>query len=120
MRIISTFFLLALLAIGQAGASELIMLQRPGCVWCERWHAEIGPAYAKTEEGRRAPIRFVDISGGWPQELAEIDREVVTPTFILLQDGAEVARMRGYPGEAFFWPLFAEMLDKLTTEEAAM
>jgi len=103
-----------------AGAAELLMLQRPGCVWCQRWHAEIGPAYARTEEGRRAPIRFVDVTQPWPADLSGISPEVLTPTFVLVEEGVEVDRLRGYPGEEFFWPLFAEMLEKLAEGPAAM
>ncbi len=94
-------------------AAELIMMEQPGCVWCKRWREEIGEAYPKTEEGRRAPIRFVDITEPWPDDLAEINRERLTPTFVLMSDGVEVARLRGYPGAHFFWPLLGEMLEKL-------
>lgn len=36
-----------------------------------------------------------------------------TPTFILLEDGQEVGRIEGYPGEGFFWGLLGKMLEKL-------
>lgn len=97
----------------KVSAAELIMIEQPGCAWCVRWNQEIGPAYPKTEEGRTAPLRRVDISDGWPDDLAGIQRERLTPTFILVNDGKEVARLRGYPGAHFFWPLLNEMLGKL-------
>jgi thioredoxin-related protein len=106
--------LVLLVPASPVAAAELVMLEQPGCVWCERWHEEIGVAYPKTEEGHRAPIRFVDISKAWPSDLDWLARERLTPTFILVEDGAEVARLRGYPGDIFFWPLLGEMLDKLT------
>ncbi len=107
------FVMMVFLVAGQARAAELIMLQQPGCEWCVRWHAEIGVAYPKTEEGRLAPIRFVDITEPWPDDLDNIARERLTPTFILVEDGVEIARLRGYPGADFFWPLLGEMLEKL-------
>jgi len=94
-------------------AAELLMLEQPGCVWCKRWNEEIGVAYAKTEEGRQAPLRRIDITEAWPDDLEAVARERLTPTFILVSDGAEVDRLRGYPGEHFFWPLLTAMLDKL-------
>lgn len=100
-------------AAASARAAELIMLEQPGCVWCKRWNEEIGIAYPKTVEGRQAPLRRVDITGPWPADLKGIQRERLTPTFILLEDGAEVDRLRGYPGENFFWPLLSGMLEKL-------
>lgn len=113
----------ALLALGPPGgavAAELVMLEQPGCAWCKRWNEEIAPAYPNTPEGRRAPLRRVDISRPWPQDLDGISPDVLTPTFILIEDGQEVARLRGYPGEHFFWPVLGEMIEKLgsTTPEA--
>jgi hypothetical protein len=100
----------------KASAAELIMLEQPGCVWCLRWNEEIGMAYPKTEEGQVAPLRRVDITGPWPDDLDHLQKERLTPTFILVRDGLEIARLRGYPGEHFFWPLLGEMLAKLPPE----
>ena len=104
-----------LLARPPAGAfaAELIMLEQQGCAWCLRWHKEIGGIYPKTEEAKIAPLRFVDIHGQWPEDLAGIRREAFTPTFVLVEDGQEIARMRGYSGDEFFWFLLGEMLAKL-------
>lgn len=94
-------------------AAELLMLEQPGCHWCERWNEEIGVAYPKTAEGKRAPLRRVDITQSWPEDLKNIRPERMTPTFILVEDGIEIDRLRGYPGEHFFWPLLESMLSKL-------
>ncbi len=97
-------------------AAELIMLEQPGCVWCKRWNEEIGVAYPKTTEGHQAPLRRVDITGPWPQDLTGIAKERLTPTFVLVEGGVEIDRLRGYPGENFFWPLLSSMLEKLPQE----
>ena len=89
------------------------MLEQPGCAWCSRWNREIAPAYPKTAQGRLAPLRRVDITKPWPEDLGGISIERLTPTFILIEDGKEVGRMRGYVGEEFFWVLLDEMLAKL-------
>jgi hypothetical protein len=115
MRILQ-YILAALLALAApaAGAAgprlELVMLERPGCAFCALWRAEIGPAYPKTWEGRAAPLRRVDLAEGWPDDLAGLARDQVTPTFILLSGGAEVGRIRGYPGDMFFWPMLDALL----------
>jgi hypothetical protein len=96
-----------------ASAASLVMLERPGCIWCVRWHEEIGPVLPKTELGRAAALRRVDLAQAWPDDLAGIARDQLTPTFILMDDGREVARLRGYPGEAFFWSHLETMIDKL-------
>ncbi len=102
-------------AVPGAQAAELIMLERPGCAWCLRWNQEIAPIYPLTEEGRRAPLRRVDVTRPWPQDLAGIATDRYTPTFIVVENGREVARLRGYPGDNFFWPLLEAMLAKLDT-----
>lgn len=97
-------------APGRAGTLELVMIEREGCMWCARWKADIAPIYPKTPEGRRAPLRIVDVTRGWPAELAAYQPERLTPSFILLRDGVETGRIRGYPGEDFFWGLLGQML----------
>jgi len=102
-----------------AQAAELIMLERPGCAWCQRWNHEIAPIYAKTPEGRAAPLRRVDMTGPWPADLAAVNGDLYTPTFIVVENGVEIGRLRGYPGEVFFWPLLNEMLDRLPNSDPA-
>lgn len=96
-----------------AGAAELVMLERQACPWCERWNREIGPVYPKTAESRVAPLRRVDIRGDWPEDLKAVNKDVFTPTFILVENGREIGRIRGYPGESFFWGLLNELIELL-------
>jgi thioredoxin-related protein len=104
----------ALTASVSAGlAAELLMFEQAGCAWCARFNAEIAPAYANTEEGKRAPLRRVDINAPWPDDLAAVAPERFTPTFVVVDSGKEVARMRGYPGDEFFWFRLGEMLERL-------
>lgn len=94
-------------------AAELIMVEEDGCVYCARFNREIAPAYPKTAEGIRAPLRRVQRTDSWPQDLAGITPARFTPTFILVQDGEEVDRLVGYPGDEHFWFLVGQMLEKL-------
>jgi hypothetical protein len=103
-----------------AGAAELLVLEQPGCPWCARFDAEIAPAWPKTAEGKRAPLRRVDITEPWPDDLAHIGKERFTPTFVLLDDGKEIGRLRGYVGDEFFWYLIGELLDQLPPADGQM
>ncbi len=94
-------------------AAELVMFEQQACEWCEIWLSEIGPIYPKTAEGRRAPLRRVDIFDPLPHDLKHIAPGRYTPTFVLVENGREIGRIRGYPGEDFFWGLLAEMFDRL-------
>lgn len=101
------------LSAAHAMAAELIMVEETYCEWCERWNEEIGVVYDKTPEGKRAPLRRVDQSDGMPEGITFKSRANFTPTFILVEDGVEIGRIEGYPGEHFFWPLLGQLLKKL-------
>ena len=94
-------------------AAELVMFEEPGCVWCRRWHAEIGPGYPGSEEGQQAPLVRRDIREGMPAGV-QLERPVTsTPTFVLVDGGVEKGRITGYPGADFFYPLLQELLKRL-------
>lgn len=97
----------------QAGAAELVMFETPACPWCAAWDREIGAIYEKTEEGRRAPLRRIDMSAPRPEGLEQVKGVTYSPTFVLMAEGAEVGRIVGYPGEDFFWPMLQGLLAKL-------
>jgi hypothetical protein len=101
------------LSLSNAHAAELVMFEQAGCAWCEAFDREIAPIYGKTEEGQRAPLRRVDIAQNLPLDLAFIDRERLTPLFVLVDRGREIGRIRGYPGEDHFWGLLGVLMKKL-------
>lgn len=111
--------LAAALALGlsalPAAAAELIMVEQKGCSHCNAWKDTIGPIYPKSPEGKFAPLRHVNIRDGAPDGVSYARPVNFTPTFILVEDGAEVGRIEGYPGEDFFWGLL-DMLLKRTTD----
>ena len=121
MRFVATVLatILALLPAPSAGAAELVMFEQKSCVWCQRFDREIAPAYDKTAEGQRAPLRRVDIAGPVPADLAFIKRERFTPVFVLIDQGREFGRIRGYPGDIFFWGLLANLIERLDRGEPA-
>jgi hypothetical protein len=110
-RFIAPLAISLALSAADARAAELVMFERAGCVWCARFDAEIAPIYAKTEEGRAAPLRRIDRNAALPSDLAGIDPGAFTPTFVVLEEGHEVGRIRGYPGDAFFFGLLDRILE---------
>ena len=114
---ILTFLLSTVLATTVFAETRLMMVEEEGCPWCERWHSEVGDVYERTEEGKAAPIWFVDINDPFPEGLTVTTQPHFTPTFILLVDGIEVDRIEGYPGEGFFWGLLGMMLANLPQPE---
>ena len=89
---------------------ELVMFETQGCMWCILWNNEIGQIYYKTQEGKRAPLRRMDISNARSSELSFTGPVTHTPTFILVSGGREIGRITGYPGPDFFWPLLMDLI----------
>lgn len=110
---------LATAALLPARAAELIMFEQKACPWCRKFDLEIAPAYDKTAEGKRAPLRRVDIAQPLPADIAFVQRERFTPVFVLVDRGREVGRIRGYPGDTFFWGLLATLIARLDAGQFA-
>jgi hypothetical protein len=92
----------------------LLMFEEPGCVWCRRWTEEVGGEYPVTPEGQVAPLRRVQLRDPLPQGITLVSQPRFTPTFVVLQDGTEIGRIEGYPGEDFFWGLLGRILERAT------
>ncbi len=99
--------------LSNTDAAELIMFEQAGCSWCAAFDREIAPIYPKTTEGQRVPLRRVNIDRALPPDLAFIEVERLAPLFVLVQNGHEIGRIRGYPGEDNFWGLLGVLIKKL-------
>ncbi len=111
MRRALKIFLMSLWLLPHLATADtvLLMAEEDGCYWCATWTKQIGPIYPKTPEGQMAPLLRYDVTGPAPDGM-HLDRPVhFTPTFILMQDGAEMGRIEGYPGEDFFWGLLSQL-----------
>jgi hypothetical protein len=93
---------------GAAPPFTLIMVDDPGCSYCRKFEAEIGPGYPRTPHGRIAPL--LKIRRGSP-ELQAFGTTNYTPTFILVRGQREVGRITGYPGAEYFYEELASLLD---------
>ena len=113
LRLLLVASLLLIYSVTGSVAAELVMLEEDGCSWCELWREEVGGIYSKTEEGKMAPLRVVDIHDPLPGDLKFLIKGGYTPTFVLVDQGKEIGRIRGYPGESFFWGLLSIIIEKL-------
>jgi hypothetical protein len=96
-------------------SAHLIMVDDPACHYCRRWNREVGNGYARTAEGRAAPLRRV---GRDAEVLSNFAPVIYTPTFILVRGGREVGRITGYPGQLYFWEELSALMSSagLTTK----
>lgn len=122
MNLVRRTILASLLCLGpiySAAAAELLMFEEAWCTWCEQWNREVGVVYHKTTEGQRAPLRRIDIHDPLPDGAELSGRALYTPTFVLIDNGKEVGRIEGYPGEDFFWGLLGKLIEKLPKRPAS-
>ena len=111
MRCLMILAAAIVLSISSSSAAELIMVRQPGCPWCAAWDRDIAPIYGKTEVGRRAPLRMVDLRD---RVLISLKSPIIfTPTFVLVEKGREIGRIEGYTGDHFFWELLETLLQQL-------
>lgn len=94
-------------------ASELLMFERDGCVWCQRWDREVGPIYDKTAEAKVLPLRRIDIDREKATGVILASPVRYTPTFVVVDNGREVGRITGYISDDVFWGLLGKLSDKL-------
>jgi hypothetical protein len=81
---------------------RLYVFEIEGCEMCTRFHAEALGDYWTSETSRSLPLTIVDLNalGTARQPLRSPIRTV--PTFVVMRDGTEIARLTGYPGKAAF------------------
>ncbi len=101
-----------------AARTELLMYDQAGCSYCVRWRAEVGPGYSKSAEGRRAPLRIINLRGPRAEGIALASPIRLTPTFVLVENGREVGRISGYGGADFFWGMLGDLMRKLKGDAA--
>lgn len=88
---------------------RLVMVEDAACSYCRKWLAEVGPFYATSLQGRRAPLVRRQVGDA---SLGAFGRLVYTPTFLLVRDGREIDRLVGYGGAGEFWRQLRAMLAK--------
>lgn len=112
-------FLIPLLGtLSPGAAAELVYVHESGCPYCRQWEREVGPVYDRTAEGRRVVLRRIEKRAEAVADLKLARPVRYTPTFVLIEHGAEVGRIEGYPGESFFWAMLGKLMDKLPRDTA--
>lgn len=116
LRIVT--FALGLVIAAPAFATELLMFEEDGCVWCARWDAEVAPDYADSPQGRIAPlVRFDLRRDPLPDDLELKSRVRYTPTFVLVDKDREIGRITGYPGKGAFWSVLKGLIAQVEPDD---
>ncbi len=82
---------------------QLVVLEAPGCVYCNLFRRYVVPAYETSPKSRSVPMKFIDLNDKAYDELGLDGPVDMVPTTILMQNNREVGRIPGYLGpENFF------------------
>ncbi len=118
IRFCALSLILAVMTIG-AGAErawsgktgELVMFDSKACTVCRKFEAEIGDDYLASEAAGIFPLRRINIHRGTVDFRLELP-VTMTPTFVFVAEGAEIARFVGYPGRKHFFMLVDAAADE--------
>ena len=103
-----------LLLTARAKAATLILIENKNCQRCIAWEKQVGNIYSKTETGKLAPLRRININEAWPKELMFIKKAVYTPTFILLDKKKEIGRIFGFTSDYQFWGQLEKLISQIS------
>jgi thioredoxin-related protein len=86
-----------------SNAFELVVVEAEGCIYCRLFRRDVLPAYRTSEQGKEAPVRFVDVNDVDKAQVDLTSPVDIVPTFVVLKARHEVGRISGYVGpENFF------------------
>lgn len=83
--------------------TRLIMVTSDHCPFCRAWERDVGTVYSKSPYAPNLPLTRIAMGHGLPENVVLQAPIVGTPTFIVLRDGREIDRQRGYEDAEMFW-----------------
>ena len=108
-----TLLIIFLPTSASAEPLTLVMFETEDCDWCFEWHKQIGSSYKKSNLGKRAPLRRMDIRTPIPTDLKLENGIMFTPTFVLVENGQEIGRILGFSGDYQFWGQLENLISRL-------
>ena len=95
-----TFSMLPGIAIA---GTRLVMVTSDYCPFCQAWEHDVGTVYDKSPYAPSLPLTRVEMGSAMPEGVSLQAPVVGTPTFLIIQDGREIDRQRGYDDAEMFW-----------------
>lgn len=102
---VSALLLILIVNFATVHAAELLMFEHQGCIACKQFKAEVLPGYLASDFAKKLPIRSIVYGDKAAYKGIELKGSpfYFSPTFILVENGKELARIRGYAGKKRFW-----------------
>jgi len=95
--------MLAALPHSAIAGTRLVMVTSDHCPFCQAWERDVGVVYDKSPYAPSLPLTRVDIGAEMPAGVALQAPVIGTPTFLIIRDGREIDRQRGYDDAEMFW-----------------
>ena len=104
-RVASSLLLAAVLLIPLQAVAEtrLIMVTSDHCPFCRAWERDVGAIYDKSPYAPNMPLTRVEMGAPLPDDIVLTEPVIGTPTFLIVSEGREVDRQRGYDDAEMFW-----------------
>lgn len=104
-RVASSVLLAALLMVPLAAIAEtrLVMVTSDHCPFCRAWERDVGAIYDKSPYAPNMPLTRVEMGAPLPDDIVLTGPVIGTPTFLIVSDGREIDRQRGYDDAEMFW-----------------
>ena len=84
-------------------STKLVMVTSDHCPFCQAWERDIGVLSEKSPYAPSLPLTRVDIGSAMPESVTLQSPVLGTPTFLIIQNGQESDRQRGYDDAEMFW-----------------
>ena len=89
--------------VHNAGAdTRLIMVTSEHCPYCRAWERDVGAVFNKSPYAAKLPLTRVEIGSKMPNNVVIKKPIIGTPTFLIIRNGQEIDRHRGYQDEEIF------------------
>jgi thioredoxin-related protein len=106
-----TLFFTAIIHNAAADA-RLIMVTSEYCPYCQAWERDVGAVFNKSPYAAKLPLTRVEIGSKMPKNVVLKKPIIGTPTFLIIRNGREIDRQRGYVDEEiFYWWLSEHMAE---------
>ena len=89
---------------------RLIMVTSEHCPYCQAWERDVGAVFNKSPYAAKLPLTRVEIGSKMPKNTSLKKPIIGTPTFLIIRNGQEIDRQRGYVDEEIFYWWLSEYM----------
>ena len=108
--LVTLFF--AAIVHNAAADARLIMVTSEYCPYCQAWERDVGAVFNKSPYAAKLPLTRVELGSKMPKNISLKKPIIGTPTFLIIRNGQEIDRQRGYVDEEiFYWWLSEHMAE---------